>query len=74
MLQLLSGCGDGRLPGHRPQSADGLKVLRYVNNGPSDQPVILSVGSSERGQRGVFRLDVAIGELLQNGTCARRGP
>jgi hypothetical protein len=52
----------------------GQRVLRYVNNGPTDQSVLLAVSPSATVKGGRFRLDVSIAEPLQNLTCATAQP
>ncbi len=70
VIQLLDGCAPTAacLATDR-QSGDGGPVLRYVNNGPSDQTVLLAVGPNGPVSGGVFRLSVSIGEPVLNQTC-----
>ena len=71
VIQLLDGCAQTAtcLATDR-LSSDGSPVLRYVNNGPSDQTVLLAVGANGPVSGGVFRLSVSIGEPVLNQTCA----
>jgi hypothetical protein len=71
VIQLLDGCAQTAscLATDR-QAGDGGPVLRYVNNGPSDQTVLLAVGPNGPVSGGVFRLLVSIGEPVLNQTCA----
>ena len=74
VLQLLSACREGLCLATDRPGPNGQPLLRYVNNGPIDQQVILAVGSSAAVSGALFRLDVSIGEPLQNGTCASARP
>ena len=54
--------------------AQGQRMLRYVNNGPTEQTVLLSVSAGGPVHGARFRLEVAIAEPLQNLTCASARP
>jgi hypothetical protein len=74
-LQLLSACGQAMCLATDRSSPDGQqRQLRYVNNGPTDQRVVLAVGASTAVSGGTFRLDVGVGEMHDNGTCAAARP
>ena len=49
-------------------------MLRYVNNGPSDQTVLLAVGANGPVSGALFQLSVSIGEPLQNQSCVSARP
>jgi hypothetical protein len=75
VLQLMSTCRQGMcLATDRAGPLDPQRMLRYVNNGPGEQSVLLSVGASTAVGGGMFRLDVSIDEPLHNVTCAGARP
>ncbi len=49
--------------------AQGLPVLRYVNNGPTEQTVLLAVSSRAPVKNALFRLEVDTAEVHANVTC-----
>ena len=73
-MQLFSMCGAGMCLGTDRSTPDGDRVLRYVNNGPAPQQVLLAVGSNTPVSGAVFRLDVSIGEPVINATCQSARP
>jgi hypothetical protein len=81
-LQVFTGCGASGadvganhcLASDRTD-ADGQKVLHHVNDGPTEQPVMLAVSSSAAADQGrYFYLHVSISEPLENLTCATARP
>jgi hypothetical protein len=74
VLQLLSGCSNARCLARDRTSTIGDRVLRYVNNGAAAEDVILSVSASTAVTGATFRMDVSLGEPIQNGTCASARP
>jgi hypothetical protein len=75
VLQLFSGCGQAMCLGTDREGLNASqRVLRHINNGPSDLPVLLSVGASTMVSGGTVQLDVNISEPLQNGSCASAWP
>jgi hypothetical protein len=75
VLQLLSGCGPAAtcLASDR-QAEDGSTLLRYVNNGPRDQEVILAVGATSFPADALFDLAINVSRPLQNQTCQSAVP
>jgi hypothetical protein len=64
---------NGCLASDRADS-QGQRVLHHVNNGPTDEVVLLSVAADVTVHGARFRLDVAIPEPPQNLTCATARP
>jgi hypothetical protein len=74
-LRLLGGCGqDVCLATDRDGQETYLRQLRYVNDGPTERRVVLAVSSSNELNGRRFRLDVAIDEVSNNGTCSTARP
>jgi hypothetical protein len=75
VMQLVTACSQAMCLATDRASPDGQqRMLRYVNNGSSDQPVLLTVGANTAVSGANVRLDVSIGAPLQNGTCASARP
>jgi hypothetical protein len=75
VLQLLSGCGPAAtcLASDR-LAEDGSTLLRYVNNGPRDQEVIVTVGATSFPADALFDLVINVSRPLQNQTCQTAAP
>ena len=77
VLQLLDGCAEAALclaTGRAAEGGDHSSVLRYVNNGPTDQTVWLAVGANGVVSGALFQLAVSIGAPIQNQTCQSARP
>jgi hypothetical protein len=74
VLQLLSGCTNGRCLARDTTSQFGDQQLRYVNNGSAAEDVILSVSPSTTVSGATYQLAVSIGEPVLNGTCGAARP
>jgi hypothetical protein len=74
VMQLLSGCTNGRCLARDTTSQLGDHQLRYVNNGPAAEDVILSVSPSTTVSGATYQLSVSIGDPILNGTCAAARP
>ena len=69
-LQLLGACGQGACLTTETRSADGeQRELRYVNQGATEERVVLAVGASADVRGASFRLDVGLGLAHTNGIC-----
>jgi hypothetical protein len=80
-LHVLTSCGATSTEGRAnlclaSDQADALgqRVLHHVNNGPTEQPVVLAVSSAAAVGGGRFQLEVNIAEPLRNLTCAAARP
>jgi hypothetical protein len=74
VIQLLSGCANARCLARDRATMFGDRQLRYVNNGPAAEEVIVSVSASGPVSGATFRMDVSISEPVQNNTCASARP
>jgi hypothetical protein len=69
VLHLFTTCTQEMCLATDRDSPQGDRILRYVNNGPTAEDVILSVSASAPVSGASFRLDVSIGDPIQNATC-----
>ena len=74
VMTLLSGCGNGRCLARDGTTLFGDRQLRYVNNGPQAEDVILAVSASTAVSGATYQLTVSLGEPVLNGTCAAARP
>jgi hypothetical protein len=75
VLQLFSGCTETMcLSTDQAGMVADQRVLRHINNGPTELPVLLSVGASPVVSGATVQLEVNIGEVVRNGTCATSRP
>jgi hypothetical protein len=77
VMQLLDSCAQtAQCLATERAASDGSSgsVLRYVNNGPSDQTVLLAVGASGAVSGALFQLSVSVGEPHQNQSCTSARP
>jgi hypothetical protein len=74
VLQLHAACTGGLCLGSDHDMRDGWRQLRYVNNGPAAEPVLLSVAANTAVAGATFILQASIAEPVQNGTCASARP
>jgi hypothetical protein len=74
VMQLLSGCTNGRCLVRDRTTQFGDRQLRYVNNAAQAEDVILAVSPSTTVSGATYRLDVSLGEPVLNGTCSAARP
>jgi hypothetical protein len=74
VMSLIPGCGKGVCLATDRTTGQGDQLLRYVNNNPTAEDVILAVSASTVVNGATFRLDVSLGDPVLNGTCAAARP
>jgi hypothetical protein len=74
VIELLSGCTNGRCLGKDTSDQFGNKQLRYVNNGPAAEDVIVAVSASTMVSGATYALSASIGDPIVNGTCSAARP
>jgi hypothetical protein len=75
VMEILSACGNGGLCRAKDTSTPfGDRQLRYVNNGPVAEDVILAVSASTEVAGATYALSVSIGDPVLNGSCSAARP